>query len=276
MTARHSTLLLAAVGLLVGASSARAQQDVKGSKDHPVVTRMPGYYLASYRVEEFAGFDPTVIGGEVHWEGKKYTLAYDLKEGATPVSPMQIVRNYEAALKRAGATLPGGDERRTTAEIRKGGAMTGVYVEVFNEGHNYELTVVESGEMRQDVTANAAAMGKDLQASGKTIVRGVHFDTGSAAIKPDSDAAIAEMVKLLKTTPALKAAVVGHTDTVGAADANLKLSADRAAALVKALVAKGTSAGRLRAFGAGPYCPVASNRDERGRAENRRVELVEQ
>ena len=275
MTFRHSPLLVAFIGLFAGAPIAQAQQDVKDSKDHPVVTRMPGYFISSYKVEEFAAFDPTVVGGEsVHWEGKKYAITYDAK--GAPTGALQIVRNYEAALKKVGATLPGGDERRMTAVIRKGGASTGVYIEVFNEGRSYELTVVESGEMRQEVTADAAAMGKDLQASGKTIIRGITFDTGSAVIKPESGAAIAEMVNLLKSAPALKGALVGHTDNVGTVEANLKLSSDRANALVKALVAKGILAGRLRAFGAGPYCPVASNRDERGRAENRRVELVEQ
>lgn len=277
MARRHLSLTIALLGLLAAAPAVQAQGDVKGSKDHPLVTRMPGFYLASYNVEKFAVFDPTVIGGkDTHWEGKKYTISYELKEGAARVSTLQIIRNYEAAVRKIGGTLPGGDERRMTAQIRKGGAMTGVYVEAFNDGRNYEVTIVESQEMRQDVVADAAAMGKDLEASGKTIIYGIHFDTGSAVIKPDSEPALAEMVKLLKNTPALKAFVVGHTDNVGAVDMNVKLSAARAEALVNALVAKGIAASRLRAFGAGPFSPVASNRDERGRAQNRRVELVEQ
>ncbi|MBE3073402.1 MAG: OmpA family protein [Actinobacteria bacterium] len=265
------------LGLLAAAPAVQAQEDVKGGQDHPLVTRMPGFYITSYTVEEFAAFDPTVIGGkDTHWEGKKYTVGYDIKDGATPVSPLQIVRNYEAAARKIGGTLLGGDERRMTAQIRKGGAMTGVYVEAFNDGRSYVVTIVESQEMRQDVVADAAAMGRDLEGSGKTIIYGIHFDTGSAVIKPDSEPALAEMVKLLKNTPALKAFVVGHTDNVGAVDMNVKLSAARAEALVNALVAKGIAASRLRAFGAGPFSPVASNRDERGRAQNRRVELVEQ
>ncbi len=277
MARLHLSLAIALLGLLAAAPEVQAQQDVKGSQDHPLVTRMPGFYITTYKVEEFAAFDPTVIGGkDTHWEGRKYTIDYDLKEGAARVSTLQIVRNYEAAVRKIGGTLPGGDERRMTAEIRKGGAMTGVYVEAFNDGRNYEVTIVESREMRQDVVADAAAMGKDLEASGKTIIYGIHFDTGSAVIKPDSEPALAEMVKLLRNTPALKAFIVGHTDNVGAVDMNVKLSAARAEALVGALVAKGIVASRLRAFGAGPFSPVASNRDERGRAQNRRVELVEQ
>ena len=119
-------------------------------------------------------------------------------------------------------------------------------------------------------------MGKDLEASGKTLIYGIHFDTGSAVIKPDSETALAEMVKLLTTRPALRVFIVGHTDNAGATDMNVKLSSARADALVTALAAKGVVASRLRAFGAGPFSPAASNRDEKGRAQNRRVELVEQ
>lgn len=277
MTSRPFAILFAGLALIAGARSACAENDVMGSQDHPLITRMPGYYISGYKVDEFAAFDPTVIGGkEAHWEGKKYTLGYSRKEGAGNVSTLQIVRNYEAAVKKAGGKVLGGDERRVAAEIRKDGALTGVYVEAFNDGRDYELTIVESQQMRQDVTADAAAMGKDLAAAGKTIIQGIYFDTGSAVIKPESEAALSEMAKLMKGTAGLKAYVVGHTDNVGTLEANLKLSADRAGALVKALLGRGIAAGRLKAAGVGPYSPIASNRDERGRAQNRRVELVEQ
>jgi OmpA-OmpF porin, OOP family len=260
-----------------GVMAAGAQKDVDQSRDHPLVTRMPGYYIDGYRVEEFAGFDPTVIGGdEVHWEGKKYSISYARQEEAAEVSTLQIVRNYQNALKKVGATILGSDERRLASELRKNGAMAGVYIECFNEGRGYEVTIVESQAMRQDVTADAAAMGKDLAATGKTIIYGIYFDTGSAAIKPESGPALAEMTKLLKSTPALKAYVIGHTDNSGALEFNLKLSADRAESVVKALAAGGIAPGRLRAAGVGPYCPIGSNGTEPGKARNRRVELVQQ
>jgi outer membrane protein OmpA-like peptidoglycan-associated protein len=258
-------------------SYASAQKDAEGSQDHPLVTRMPGYIIDTYSVEEFAGFDPTVIGGkEVHWEGKKFSISYGRKEGATPVSMLQIVRNYQNALKSAGARILGGDERRVAIELRKGGGMTGVYVECFNEGRSYSVTIVEVQGMRQDVTADAAAMGKDIAATGKTIIYGIYFDTGSATIKPESDPALVEMAKLLQNSPSLKAYVVGHTDNVGTLELNLKLSADRADAVVKALVARGIAPGRLKAAGVGPYSPVGSNATDQGKALNRRVELVQQ
>lgn len=276
MRIRTLTVLVGLLALCC-ATSAWAQADAKGSQDHPLVTRMPGYYIDKYAVEEFARFDPTVIGGkETHWEGKKYTIAYSRKEGATPVSSLQIVRNYQNALKAAGATILGGDERRAAIELRKAGAMTGIYVEVYNDGRDYEVTIVESQAMRQDVTADAAAMAKDLAATGKTILTGLFFDTASAVIKPTSEPALAEMVKLLKNRPTLKAYIVGHTDNTGTLEVNLKLSADRADAVVKALMARGIAATRLKAAGVASYSPIASNATEPGRAQNRRVELVEQ
>ena len=269
--------ILSVLLVVLGAMSAWAQQDAEGSHDHPLVNRMPGYYIDSYTVEEFGAFAPTVIGGkEVNWEGKKYSIGYSRKEGTPQMSMLQISRNYEQALKTAGATILGSDERRVAAELRKGGAMTGIYVEAFNDGNSYTLTIVETQTMRQDVVADAAAMGKDIAATGKVVIYGIYFDTGSAVIKPESEAALIQIVKLMQNRPALKMYVVGHTDNVGTLELNLKLSADRADAVVKAIVGRGIAAGRLKAAGVASYCPVASNSSEPGRAQNRRVELVEQ
>ena len=254
-----------------------AQTDARGSKDHPLITRMPDYYISKYEVSEFAGFDPTVIGGkDVHWEGKVYSYGYSRKEGGRPISELQIIRNYETAIKQAGGKILGGDERRVATEIRKGGALTGVYVEVFNNGRDYSLTIVESQTMQQEVVADASVMRNDLADTGKTIVHGIYFDTASATIKPESEPALAEMVKLLNASPALKVYVVGHTDSVGGLDSNLKLSSDRAASVVKAMAARGVAAQRLMSAGVGPYSPVASNDTDGGKAKNRRVELVKQ
>jgi outer membrane protein OmpA-like peptidoglycan-associated protein len=256
---------------------ALAQTDVQGSKDHPLITRMPDYYISQYNVSEFAGFDPTVIGGkDVHWEGKVYSYGYSRKEDGQPISMLQIVRNYETAIKRAGGKILGGDGRRVAAEIRNEGALTGVYMEAFNEGRDYSLTIVESQTMKQEVVADAKAMRNDLADTGKTIVYGIYFDTASATIKPESESALVEMVKLLNGFPALKVYVVGHTDNVGGLESNLKLSSDRAASVVKAITARGVAASRLKSAGVGPYSPVASNDTDEGKAKNRRVEFVKQ
>jgi outer membrane protein OmpA-like peptidoglycan-associated protein len=70
---------------------------------------------------------------------------------------------------------------------------------------------------------------------------------------------------------------VGHTDNTGIFDANMKLSMDRAASVVNALVSQfSVNALRLHACGDGPTSPVASNDNEEDKALNRRVELVKQ
>jgi OOP family OmpA-OmpF porin len=254
-----------------------AQSDIRGSKDHPFITRMPDYYISKYEVSEFAGFDPTVIDGkDVHWEGKVHSYGYSRKEGGRPISELQIIRNHEAAIRQAGGKILGGDERRVATEITKSGALTGVYVEAFNGGRDYSLTIVETQPMRQEVIADATAMRNDLAGTGRTIVHGIYFDTASATIKSESERALAEMVKLLNGAPTLKVYVVGHTDSAGSLESNLKLSADRAASVIKAIAARGIAAARLKSAGVGPYSPVAANDSDGGRAKNRRVELVQQ
>jgi outer membrane protein OmpA-like peptidoglycan-associated protein len=152
------------------------------------------------------------------------------------------------------------------------------WIEVWAEfTGKYGLRIIQKDAMNQDVVANAEVFGNDIRATGHAAVYGITFDTDSATIKPDSAQAIAEIAKLLQADQNLKISVVGHTDTIGAVDHNLKLSQDRAQSVMHALVRDhGIAAGRLRAYGCGPYAPVASNDTEAGKAKNRRVELVKQ
>ncbi len=143
---------------------------------------------------------------------------------------------------------------------------------------NAELYVIEMKPMESDlITVDAASLANDINRTGHASVYGIYFDTGKADVKPESDATLKEIAKLLQGDPTLKLYVVGHTDNEGALDMNMDLSRRRAAAVLTALTTKyAVPAGRLRAYGSGPYAPVASNDSEDGRAKNRRVELVKQ
>lgn len=138
--------------------------------------------------------------------------------------------------------------------------------------------VVEPAPMEGGkVLVNTDALQKALGAEGKIALYGIYFDTGKAALRPESRPQLAEMAKLLKAQPALKVHIVGHTDNQGSIATNLTLSQQRADAVVTALVQEHqVDAKRLSARGLASFAPVASNAVEAGRAKNRRVELVEQ
>ena len=274
---RHKIVGLLFVLFAGSPGLAQDETDVKGSLDHPLFTRMPGYYISDYNVKEFDKYtSPYATGQDENWEGKITRLEYYIKTGAQQASMLQIARNYENAVKKIGGKILVSEGRVIEGKIEKNGGVTYVHVEAYNDGRIYDVVVVETGTMKQDVIADAAALSASIAATGKAAVYGIYFDTGKSFVKPESNPSLEEITKLLKQNGTLTLYVVGHTDNVGSLESNLKLSADRADAVVKALSGKGIAASRLKPAGVGPYCPVASNRTEDGKAMNRRVELVEQ
>jgi outer membrane protein OmpA-like peptidoglycan-associated protein len=103
----------------------------------------------------------------------------------------------------------------------------------------------------------------------------VRFDSSAATLKPESDAVLMEVVRVMTEHPELKKVrVEGHTDASGNRQRNISLSRSRAAAVVKWLVAHGISASRLVSEGFGPDKPIASNDTQEGKALNRRTEFI--
>ena len=119
-----------------------------------------------------------------------------------------------------------------------------------------------------------AETGSSLGEKGRVTLSNVHFQTGKAEITADSEGALNDAVAALKEHPDWKIRVEGFTDNVGSKDANVKLSGDRAAAVLNWLADHGVDRARLSSKGYGEARPVANNSTEAGRAKNRRVELV--
>jgi len=265
--------VLACFGLSIA-----ADQDIKGSMDHPLLSRMPNFFISDYKNTEFDSHK--FIGQDkkaVSIEGHKYYFIYRLNKGAEEPGELKIRRNIQDALKKIGGNVLFDDNFNKTSTIVLQKENKETWVEVRSYNNMYKLAVVEKGIMKQDVVANAEAMGNDINSTGHVSVYGIYFDTGKSEIKPESDAAISEIVKLIKNDGALKLYVVGHTDNVGSFDSNMKLSKDRAEAVVKALSGKhGIDAARLKPYGVASLAPVTSNVTEDGKAKNRRVELVKQ
>jgi outer membrane protein OmpA-like peptidoglycan-associated protein len=272
------TLMSALCISLLSGGPAAAKPDKPGCKDHPLFpTRMPGYTILDCTAKEFDGYDFLVTKGPKHREEGKFTfLTYVIEDRKSEQSGLAVVRNYEAALKKIGGTIAGTDPQRwVNGHVTVDGRE--VWMQAEKGNGVIWLRIVEKAAMEQHIVADAASFGNDIKTSGHVAVYGILFDTGKAEIKPESAQAIGEVAKLLKADAGLKVFVVGHTDAVGSVDANLKLSQERAEAVLQALVRDhGIAAARLKSFGNGPFAPVASNDAEEGRAKNRRVELVKQ
>ena len=272
-------IALGVLALSLSAAPAAAQQkDAANCQDHAVLTRIPDYWIEACTLKQFDAYAFMIAGGKTsRVEGQFTNIRYQPPAGLTPKpSTLQVLRNVENAVKKIGGTVVATDSSKETLKLTKDGKE--LWLEVWADyTGKYILTIVEKAGMIQELVANAGVFANGLKATGHIAVDGILFETGKADLKPESAPALAEVAKLLKDDAAVKIYVVGHTDNVGALDGNLKLSQDRAQAVVQALVTThGVAAARLKAYGDGPYAPVASNDTEDGRAKNRRVELVKQ
>jgi outer membrane protein OmpA-like peptidoglycan-associated protein len=99
------------------------------------------------------------------------------------------------------------------------------------------------------------------------------FDTGKATLQPASQGQLGNIAAILKAYPKVKIRLGGYTDNTGNADSNVKLSDERANAVMAQLAKLGTDPARMSAKGYGEEHPVADNATEEGRAKNRRISL---
>ena len=138
--------------------------------------------------------------------------------------------------------------------------------------------VLDKDDMCPDVAGTEANNGcpevtlvvqKELNEYAKTI----NFETGKTAITKDSEEALEAIISILNEYPNAKFTVEGHTDSVGSAKNNMRLSEARALSVKSYLVENGVDEFRLSSKGYGEEKPIASNDTRAGRAENRRVEI---
>jgi outer membrane protein OmpA-like peptidoglycan-associated protein len=291
-----------------------AQTDVAGSADPGGLERFSDAWIEAYEEVDFDAARIATgpierrgaYGDSLELEGRVVRLRYRF-----PPAPslLEIARNYESSLEAAGFELLyscdgsacGGydffytvpselglgtfgnlDSFRYLAARKAGGEgapeahLSLLVSKNPGNGNTYGwMTYVETEGMA-DSMVDAAAMQEGLDAAGKIALYGIHFDLDSAAVRESSAPTLEQIATLLRDRPELEILVVGHTDNQGSLDYNMRLSRERAAAVVEALVRDyGIAAERLSGQGAGFLAPVATNRTEEGRALNRRVELVE-
>ena len=273
---RISIALMCVLMLLSAAGLFAQQKDDPKCKDHPAFTRMPTYWIHSCRQSAFDGYDFVVGDKKIERvEGQMWKINYYPQATATQKpSELQIRRNFENAVQAQGGTVVWSDKIRSTLKLTKEDKEIWAEVRAEFTG-KYFMTIVQKEAMAQDIVADAKFLSDGLGATGHVAVYGILFDTDKAAIKPESEAALQEIAKLLQQNPALNVFVVGHTDSSGEFAHNMTLSEARAKAVVAALTGKhGVAASRLSAYGCGPLAPVDTNDTDAGKAKNRRVELV--
>jgi len=249
-----------------------SQQDAEGCKDHPLFSRMPGYYISectnNYNQLDFYNAQ----GEDVKLEGNLTYAWYifNLETGLNEPSHLQILKNYANAILKIGGKKIYEDSDQGCYSLTKNGKDYRVKVSCINNS-DFQLNVLELVPMKQEITASDMldALNKD-----GFIALDILFDTGKSTIKPESNPIIDQITALMQLDGTLKISIEGHTDNVGDAAANKKLSVDRASSVMKAIIAKGVDKSRMTSTGWGQEKPVADNRTEEGRAKNRRVEII--
>ncbi len=260
----------------------------------------PEQVMAGLRHSERANFDAVsfIVGKQLRTvEGKVEVRTFDNRDAN--MSAMAIRRNYEAAVKGLGAVKVNTVTPDDKDLIEANGGTTAqnnklrfpplnmgydsyvlrtpdktIWMALMFADSSTRFVVVEEKAMQQSVAlVTADAMRTELAAKGH-IALYINFDTDKATIRPDGKPLVDEIATLLKNDAKLRLAIDGHTDNSGDAKHNVDLSRQRADAVVRTLVAGGIDAARLQAAGRGAEKPLADNKDEAGRAKNRRVELV--
>ncbi len=141
-------------------------------------------------------------------------------------------------------------------------------------GVGHVILAKGAAELYQRQTTDLSAVEKAIAETGKFVTNNILFKTGKADLLPESMEEIQKVADYMKKNPSVRFEVQGHTDNQGSDKVNDPLSQQRAEAVVKALESLGCDAFNLRAVGKGSHEPVADNKTEDGRAQNRRVEFI--
>lgn len=131
--------------------------------------------------------------------------------------------------------------------------------------------VVDTADKCPDTPRGVAVDADGCTLKGTATLQGVTFEFNSANLTADSRPVLDQVAADLKRYPRLRVEMQGHTDSVGADAYNLRLSQERADAVRDYLVTQGVREGQLTSKGYGEAEPVADNKTEEGRAQNRRV-----
>jgi outer membrane protein OmpA-like peptidoglycan-associated protein len=197
----------------------------------------------------------TVIDADRHTPIAGATVAAALSSTTTDRAGHCELKGLPAGLVVASASAPGYDEDSVPVDVVAG--QTGKA--------EFKLHRHDEG---------TAALERSIAETGSARVYGIHFDSDSAKLRPDSGPALESILGLINGRTGSRWVIAGHTDNQGGAEHNQPLSEARAASVVAWLTARGVAASHLVPQGFGASRPVADNATANGRALNRRVEIA--
>lgn len=144
----------------------------------------------------------------------------------------------------------------------------------FKDSTSYDVLDIPAPATSKAYYKKPFTLAFQFQPAKNWSLEGCNFETGKATLQPESYKVLDDLVAYLLRKEDDKIEVGGHTDNVGKPAANLTLSEDRANSVRDYLIAKGVDASRITAKGYGMTVPVADNKTEDGRAQNRRTEVT--
>ncbi len=131
----------------------------------------------------------------------------------------------------------------------------------------------EAGVAKNNGCPEVKIVTEEVQKTLNDYAKTILFDTAKSSIKAQSQTILNDISVILAEYPTAKFTIEGHTDSIGSASSNQKLSENRAAAVKNFLINRGVDASRLNSVGYGETKPIASNMNADGRKINRRVEI---
>ncbi|SQI33847.1 Inner membrane lipoprotein YiaD precursor [Leminorella richardii] len=155
----------------------------------------------------------------------------------------------------------------------KGAAIGAAAGAILGAGAGYYMDVQEA-KLREKMAGTGVSVTRNGDQIILNMPDNVTFDTGSSSMKPAGANTLVGVAMVLKEYEKTAVNVVGHTDSTGSRETNMRLSQQRADSVASALITQGVSASRVRTMGVGPDQPIASNSTEQGKAQNRRVTIT--
>lgn len=147
----------------------------------------------------------------------------------------------------------------------------GVEIVARNYMLNLDIVDLEGESYRHEIIRDFRL--DPIEIGARMILKNIFFEFGKSTLKSESYIQLDNVVLLMQSTPRLRIEISGHTDSVGSAKTNQKLSEDRSKAVVDYLISRGVELTRLEYKGYGFSQPVATNSTADGRSQNRRVEF---